>query len=1435
MQYTHETNGEVLVHYLYDGITDNLYEWAVNGKPISPYTKDFIKDWVSRQEQGYIDFVNKLAQEDEGFIAEELTYDDILEYLADYIRQKAQAGELHAWDEWRKSIFSMDLLRNGDQDIVQITVENTRGSIDMPDMEFKKVPTDGILMKIGGNVFYDETETKDGKVSNGYMDKGEMPLSGVEVTLIEKETGNKATLVSAKDEYGEETREIRTNPTITDDNGYYEFRGVDPLKTYYVKFTYNGMEYTPTMSPSEPKYNSDEWATSSKGSELQGDRDGLNAKFSTVTANPDIKPYNYDVLEGLYKEIEYRTLKHIQGTGEYPDLETIYNEVKAKHSSDKEIEKKIAYIKAARIDAWAGYTSETGKNSLNDVGAYPYYATQDGNGRTMKNTSAMNTWKWGQQGEDEINYAQDVVKVAYPGQLQIHLGLVERDSINLSLTTDIVQTTVSTNNYDTEYKYHKGLSSYKQYMYEEDYNYSVIDENGNQHKRFDPEAKTENGVAYYTDDGIDFYMTYEVRVKNETENPALAHEIVDYYDKNFTHAVELEGAVKEYQTTKIEKWENGTPVYRKIPAYKVLLNEKDITNEVEISRTSENTSEEYAKSVASGDYKSLFIKFKNADRYINYGDDLRIQLTFKMNEGTAKDVAENLNNHLYTADKTSRKSKSWLIHNYAEINAYRTQEGLLDYNSRPGNLDINEYVAKRTKYQEAYDDYVMNPAQSKEERALQERKVKLALARLNAVREDDAWTVAMTLTNSGYKRELTGNVWEAIPDNEDFKNALGLNKAYGADDYLNHTSGEDGKLNLEGIKVELVELEKDGKQTVRGKTTTASDGSYKFTSYIAGDYTIRFIYGDYESEVEYSAENKDGVNGVIRSKVSTYADGTLMPVNGQYYQSTKANPNTDTHKYWYKEKDYNDKEVEFDSKQLKSQKSDEEFLTRYSDAYDDAYSRLTQMQSEVYTDHSEFYNNSIEYDYEGIREVETTRHTDPIYAYTSTMELEIEYTRPEVTGNAKNKWYEYKINNVDFGVTPRAKNDVNIDKYVSNIKVYLQNRSKLIDVSFNQDGSFRDTPETTGKEHFALDNGEPNVAFQDGYIRFNYNELLLQRANVEVTYTFVVSNDSEHDGEIYDTIKYITSGGKKIAVVYYDEDTEKLTAYETVDETGKIVYHNAQDSEEHGEMNLRDTEGVMGANDRVNNKTERLQKFAKIDGYNVENAQIITSRATQIVDYPNAPFEFKYENFEGGQINVDNWVTIENKDFVTSREKYTTKDLEINGEKVDTDTKLLDTRYKLVATDSNQLYNVLKPGESVQEDLVLTAVLGSTIEEVTTDSTQDLTNSDYELSNLVEITRVASSAGKMTELEGYDLNGLVEPETSKIHKPEELDNKDDKPPFVPTISTSKTKTIVIATPTGLNFIESNIGANLIIVLIGLVVLATGLVLIKKFVLVKKSE
>lgn len=1306
IDYTEFTDKSVIIHYLYDNVLQNIYKFAtgeISYNQMAPAIRQTLNDWVRKQQANT-----------------DLSEDDILAWLVKYI-ESSESDNL--MDVCTKVSNQVSTGPNG-QKIVQVVVEDSRG--DLPDIP--RVPTpkpDPLFMRIAGTVFLDDTETKDSAHSaNGKLDEGEELLYGVEVTLYE-ENGSLAKLT-------EKDGEIRTNPTMTDENGFYEFRGVDPFKKYYVEFKYNGVEYKNTASGSG-EYNSDTWAVSSKGSELSGDRSGLNSRFSEI--NYASCAYDYYEIQGLYAEIWARTLAHIRTANEYPDISMIHSQVQANHADDPDISRKMGYIKAAEIKAYAGYSSaEGGIGSPTGNGLYPYYEMGKATETSMNFPG------------DEMEFAGDKVKKLYPGQLQIHLGLVERDSIDLSLKTDIVKTTVSMNKYDTTYNYHQGLNAYHQYIYEEDYNYAK-------------EYNT-NGIAFYTEDNVDLYMTYEIVINNATSIPAAATEIVDYYNSKFSYN---DGG---YVTTKGNR----------IDAMKI--NGKTVSG-----MTSNFGSPLGENNTSNGKYKTLFINLGRGYMLSSPEDEVKIEITFKMTDPSGH-ATEVLKEMLLGGEGTEKRV--WEIGNYAEISAYATEDGYLDSDSHPGNFSIENFEKLNQEYIKAYWDYVINPSEDNS------RAMKLALGRLTDSREDDAWYEGLTIENSRYRREITGNVWEAITD--EVKSSLNLQKGYG-DRILTH----DGKSEkaLGGIKVELVELLKDGDtekgqtQIVRGVTTTRDDGSYKFEQFIAGDYTVRFIYGDYAN-----------VDETIYSKVSTTTfekgDKDYLPINGQYYQSTKANPDSNNEQYWYKQKNYNEADTRYDD------------ITnpRYSDAYDDAYTRLSQMNSNIINTTEDKKQTSSEYDYQGVQDVQSTRHTDPIYAYTSTMEIEIEYIRPDVSGNSNNRWYEYKIGEIDFGITPRAYNDINVDKFVSNIKLYAGDGNLIVNSKFDEEGK---VIEVEGS-NIIRDKIESN-GYLAGLTQIEYNELLLNNARLEITYTIKVTNNSLHDGDKYDTIKYITYRGEgqenTVAIVYYDEDVEKLVAYETLREGNALIYHNKVDKEKFS------TSCLAGENryDREGNYRESLKDYSKVIGYNVGKAEIIKSNATNIVDYPNAPLDFVQVNHAKEQINGF-WTKTEPKEFISSREKYKSQE----------GTDLIKTYSQILrATDNSPLYNKLIPGESITDELTLSLEL----------TTSTSGTNDFEFSNLVELTKVANDAGKILDLEGYDITGKQESETSEVRKTTDVDG--DMPKYTPTISTGKSPTVIIRVPSGLNFIEDSISANLGIVLIVLVVLAVGLILIKKFVLVSPNK
>ena len=107
---------------------------------------------------------------------------------------------------------------------------------------------------------------------------------------------------------------------------------------------------------------------------------------------------------------------------------------------------------------------------------------------------------------------------------------------------------------------------------------------------------------------------------------------------------------------------------------------------------------------------------------------------------------------------------------------------------------------------------------------------------------------------------------------------------------------------------------------------------------------------------------------------------------------------------------------------------------------------------------------------------------------------------------------------------------------------------------------------------------------------------------------------------------------------------------------------------------------------------------------------------------------------------------------------------------------------------------------------------------------------DYEYSNFVELTRIGNTAGKVVDLEGYDITGETDKETSRPRDPDTITD-----PIKPTISTGKSRTLQFTVNTGLTVIQNVIESNLWIILVGLVVIAVGIVLIRKFVLVQKKK
>lgn len=163
-------------------------------------------------------------------------------------------------------------------------------------------------MKIGGFVFEDIPQGKE-NLADGKKAENDINLKNIQVTLYEVETNALAKLTTYAqedpDNAGQEddfTRRI--NSTLTDEYGYYEFRGVSREKKFYIQFTYNGQTYTATdylkdMGAANVEgavqagnydageTRSKDWQVTSKGTELNDERTEFDESFGSIGSSPE--------------------------------------------------------------------------------------------------------------------------------------------------------------------------------------------------------------------------------------------------------------------------------------------------------------------------------------------------------------------------------------------------------------------------------------------------------------------------------------------------------------------------------------------------------------------------------------------------------------------------------------------------------------------------------------------------------------------------------------------------------------------------------------------------------------------------------------------------------------------------------------------------------------------------------------------------------------------------------------------------------------------------------------------------------------------------------------------------------------------------------------------------------------------------------------------
>lgn len=272
----------------------------------------------------------------------------------------------------------------------------------------------------------------------------------------------------------------------------------------------------------------------------------------------------------------------------------------------------------------------------------------------------------------------------------------------------------------------------------------------------------------------------------------------------------------------------------------------------------------------------------------------------------------------------------------------------------------------------------------------------------------------------------------------------------------------------DGQSVEV--YDKESKEWKNAEIQTGDYGEFTIKGFIPGDYVLTYTWGD---NTYYVVENN-----TTKEKSNIYT--TVQDYKGTIINQEIWNSNLENDK-WYKTE-----------------------TPRYSDAMD---------------------NYSLRQEIDAGKEIESMISTTP------NMNFEIEKTDGTFTPYTEDN-FTYDIPNIDFGIVERARQAVQINKRVKNIKLVLANDQTLIDtdVEYNFDTN---QYEFTNKDvkGIAYIPGEP------GKIKAELDNELVQGAKLYLTYAITLENISETD---YESEEYYIYGTGK------DEDKKIKLELENV-------------------------------------------------------------------------------------------------------------------------------------------------------------------------------------------------------------------------------------------------------------------------------------------------
>ena len=439
----------------------------------------------------------------------------------------------------------------------------------------------------------------------------------------------------------------------------------------------------------------------------------------------------------------------------------------------------------------------------------------------------------------------------------------------------------------------------------------------------DLQFKADQNYTEGNEDKLQVIVTYKIQLRNQSVGKITGYvtDLADYYDTSYEF-------IRSYDENETEiAWEQSSDVSGNDTTYHSMhttaLSEQGIT-----------------------DKKWIFVEYRVT------ADALRSLL--QEGQSTKENLAEIAGyRNTYTEE---RKDLNGQVITNAGENA-----GLIDIDSTPANLDPTSPEVQNFIAESKTDEYQNLDGETKTKRSME-------------VFEDDADSAPglKLIVDDANKRRLTGTV---------FEDAALTEKLEQDNERLGNGLYEDGENLVNQVKVQLICTNPN---VAVKEIRTNEDGSYEFTDYIPGDYTVKFIYGDYESLVAKQPNDEMYTGQDYKSTIYT---------EGNYSDSHWYNNNADTRNNDAKDDQTRRAEVNSYSEDLKN-------------------TNATVLNSTATTDEAT---------------LRTLADKTNMNANTAQMSMEVEYVGQENT--------EYLAKNIDLGIIERPHSDVFVEKKVTSFKL----------------------------------------------------------------------------------------------------------------------------------------------------------------------------------------------------------------------------------------------------------------------------------------------------------------------------------------------------------------------------------------------------------------